>query len=264
MIATFQEVVLQSHGLRIALRSNVSGLLDQVLARSAAFAEPVRGEAQLAYSVEQRRSDIGLRYSVRWSPGRVWQTSCPREALDWVLRLMQLKVAEDAPGQIFVHAGVVAWNGHAILLPGRTFTGKTSLVVALLRRGATYYSDEYAVLDAYGKVHPYPRPLQVRSDYGFSLFAPHMLGASVGSEPMDVSLLVFARFQEASTWRSRPITPGNAMLRLLANTVCARKRTHEALACLRLVARNAPAFCALRGEGDHAVSHVLDLLTKRP
>lgn len=91
-----------------------------------------------------------------------------------------------------------------------------------------------------------------------------MLGVAVGREPMDVSLLLFARFQEASTWRSRPITPGNAMLRLLANTVCARKRTHEALACLRLLAMNAPAFCALRGEGDHAVSPVLDLLTNCP
>lgn len=264
MTGTFQEIVLQSHGLRIALRSNVGGLLDQALARSAAFAELVRGGAQLAYSVEQRPTDSGLRYCVRSGPGRVWQTGCPGEALDWVLRLMQLKVAENAPGQIFVHAGVVAWNGRAILLPGRTFTGKTSLVAAFLRRGATYYSDEYAVLDECGKVHPYPRPLQVRSGNGFHILSPRLLGASVGCGPIDVSLLVFARFQEASTWRSRPITPGNAMLRLLANTVCARRRPHEALACLRLVATNAPAFCALRGEGDHAVSPVLDLLTKRP
>lgn len=264
MMGSFPEVVLQSHGVRIAVRSNVAGLLDQVLARSAAFAERVNGAAErLVYSVEQRPSESGMRYSLRWGPGRAWHTSCPQEALDWLFRKMQLRVAEDAPGEVFVHAGVVAWKGRAILLPGRTFSGKTSLVAALLRRGAIYYSDEYAVLDADGKVHPYARPLQVRSERGVRLFTPCMLGTTAGSEALDVSLLVFARFQATSTWRARPISPGNAVLRLLANTVCARKRPHEALAYLRLVAMNAPAFCAVRGEGDHAVSPVLDLLTER-
>src|SRR5277367_3536052 len=42
-----------------------------------------------------------------------------------------------------VHAGAVLWRGRALLLPGGTHAGKSSLVTELLRRGATYYSDEY-------------------------------------------------------------------------------------------------------------------------
>ena len=61
-----------------------------------------------------------------------------------------------------MHAGVVGWNGRALLLPGRTLSGKTTLVAELLRAGATYYSDELAVLDARGRVHPFPKPLAIR------------------------------------------------------------------------------------------------------
>src|SRR5690348_11129110 len=60
---------------------------------------------------------------------------------------LHLRVATLARTRLFVHAGVVGWRGGAILIPGRSHTGKSSLVAALLALGATYYSDEYAVLD---------------------------------------------------------------------------------------------------------------------
>ncbi len=77
---------------------------------------------------------------------------------------LRLLVAEFAPRRVFIHAGVVARNGAAIILPGKSFSGKTTLVKELIRAGAVYYSDEYAVLDSWGRVHPFLRPLEVRSD----------------------------------------------------------------------------------------------------
>ena len=44
-------------------------------------------------------------------------------------------------------------------LPGSSFTGKTTLVAALVRAGATYYSDEYAVLDERRARASLPEPL---------------------------------------------------------------------------------------------------------
>jgi uridine kinase len=41
-----------------------------------------------------------------------------------------------------------------IAIPGRSFSGKTSLVTALVRAGAVYYSDEFAVIDRDGLVRP--------------------------------------------------------------------------------------------------------------
>lgn len=237
-------------------------LLEQLRNRTASVAAQSSGTPQLSYTIEERRGESGLSYAIRCGTGRMQRSTTPREALDAVLRRMQLHVAEEAPDHIFVHAGVVSWEGKAILLPGRTFSGKTSLVVALLRQGAVYYSDEYAVLDRCGKVHPYARPLQVRMAGGSRLWTAHMLGAEVGSGPLDVALVVFAKYQLTSCWQARPVSPGNALLRLLANTVCARKRPHEALACLRLVAVEAPAYVAMRGDSGDAVKPILDLLAR--
>src|SRR5437588_1322341 len=74
--------------------------------------------------------------------------------LEELERRMKMYVAEMAPRRVFVHAGVVGVQGNAIVIPGRSMSGKTSLVSALVRAGATYYSDEYAVLDMIGRVHP--------------------------------------------------------------------------------------------------------------
>ena len=71
-------------------------------------------------------------------------------------------VAEFSTPHLMMHAGVVAWKGKAIVLPGTSHAGKTTLVTALVEAGATYYSDEYAVLDAKGHVSPYARRLSLR------------------------------------------------------------------------------------------------------
>ena len=78
---------------------------------------------------------------------------------------LQLFVAEMARRRLFVHAGVVGWNGRAIVIPGRSFSGKTTLVGEMLRNGATYYSDEYAVFDSRGRVHPYPSSLSEKQGW---------------------------------------------------------------------------------------------------
>src|SRR5687768_17180193 len=74
------------------------------------------------------------------------RTANRAEALAALENALQATVAAHARGRVFVHAGVVGWRGRAIVLPGRSFAGKSTLVRALLAAGATYYSDEFAVL----------------------------------------------------------------------------------------------------------------------
>ena len=66
--------------------------------------------------------------------------------LDDVLQILasdiRLFVAETSKTRVFIHAGVVGWRGRAIVLPGKTFSGKSTLVAGLVRAGARYYSDE--------------------------------------------------------------------------------------------------------------------------
>jgi hypothetical protein len=127
---------------------------------------------------------------------------------------VQLMAAYLAEGYLFVHAGVVGWQGRAIVIPGRSFTGKTSLVTALVRAGATYYSDEYAIFDPQGRVHPYPRPLSIREEAGRKprLYPVETLGGQAGQTPLPVGLVVVTEYQAGARWQPRTLSPSRALL----------------------------------------------------
>src|SRR5262249_31072298 len=110
--------------------------------------------------------------------------------LDLLRALLELRIATNAPSRIFVHAGVVEWRGHAILFPGRSRSGKTTLVAALLRAGAKYYSDEFAVLDAAGRVHPWARPLRMRRPGMLPQLHPVETGERAEQSSLSVGLIV--------------------------------------------------------------------------
>jgi hypothetical protein len=62
-----------------------------------------------------------------------------------------------------IHAGVVALDGRGILLVADSRHGKTTLVLALVRRGFRFLSDEIAALGRDDKkVHSFPRSLRIR------------------------------------------------------------------------------------------------------
>jgi len=61
---------------------------------------------------------------------------------------------------ISLHASALAIAGRAVLFAGSSGSGKSSLATQALLCGFGYLSDEFALLDAAGQVHPFPRPLQ--------------------------------------------------------------------------------------------------------
>ena len=79
---------------------------------------------------------------------------------------IRLTIAEFAVRRVFIHGGPVGWKGKAIVLPARSFEGKTTLVAELVKLGASYLSDEYAVVDETGFVHPFAKPLSIRASEG--------------------------------------------------------------------------------------------------
>jgi len=171
---------------------------------------------------------------------------------------LKIHVAAAAPKRVFVHAGVVGWRGKAIVLPGRSFAGKSTLVAALVRAGATYYSDEYAVLDERGRVHPYARPLVLRARRGEEAARVVMLPPrAAGKRPLPVGLVALTHYKADARWRSKELTPGQAMLALMENTVPVRHRPEAVLKTLREVVTRAPVIKGVRGEVEEAVEKLL-------
>ena len=175
---------------------------------------------------------------------------------------LQMHVAEVARGRLFVHAGVVGWRGRAILIPGRTFTGKSTLVAELVRAGATYYSDDYAVLDSRGRVHPYPKPLSLREEPTArgKKYSIEEIGGRVGREPLPVGLVIVSSYREGARWRPRQLSAGEGALALLANTVSARTEPAAAMSTLRQVVSSAPVLKGVRGDAKGIVGDILGKL----
>lgn len=184
------------------------------------------------------------------------------EMFDLLTSDMQFYVAEVSPTRVFTHAGVVGWRGRALIFPGRTFSGKSTLVAALVKAGATYYSDEYAVFDSQGRVHPYPRALSLRDDSGKGVgsYSAEELGGAAGSRPLRVGLVVMTEYKPGASWRPRALSRGQAALALLANTVSARFQPRIALATLKKAVSRAPVLIGARGEVEEVVERMLSEL----
>src|SRR6185437_4280228 len=231
---------VKAFGVTVGLRVNDSAILKQLTERLPPGSQPVSAKVvDQLYSVigysDQRDGKVRRFNLAYWNLEQIARTRNFTDLLNAFESHVQLTVAEHATRYVFVHAGVVAWKGYAIVIPGRSHTGKTTLVKELIRAGATYYSDEYAVLDRLGRVHPYPRLLGLRepnSPISTRLRAQD-LGATVGEKPLRIGLVVSTKFAEGARWRPRTFTRGQGLLELLANTVSARTQPQLAFSVLR-------------------------------
>lgn len=172
-------------------------------------------------------------------------------------------VAEASPDMTFLHAGVVGWQGRAILLPGRSLSGKTTLVREMLRFGATYYSDEFAVVDDSGKVHPFPRPLGIREDstYAQTKYSAETLGASSGVKPLPLGAVVISKYKPGARWRPAPLSNGRGALELMAGSIAVRNRPQHTLRRIQKLVRNAVFVKGTRGEAREAAAAILNVLS---
>ena len=255
---------LKSYGVRIGIRSNDAAALARVR-------ELLPGEWENAnLPVVDRLYSIlvggaGARANVRrFSLLYGDQLRLARDlALDSVLEAfdsdLRLFVAEFAKHRVFVHAGVVGWKGKAIVIPGRSFTGKSTLVAEFIRAGATYYSDEYAVFDSRGRVHPFSKPLQLRQNGNQTQTTINIseIGGHSGTKPLSVGMVLMTQFKDGARWRPRKLTPGRGVLQLLFNTVSARRNPQKALETLERVTAQAEVLKGVRGHATEIVPAVL-------
>lgn len=178
-----------------------------------------------------------------------------------ILRAGMLEtVAHLSREKLFVRGGVVEKDGKAIVLAGPKGSGTTTLVKAFLRAGATYHSDEYALVDRVGKMHPFGSSIEGNgsdpgSDGQATTATPDARRKARRATP--VGCILFTRFRDGARFRPKTLTPGEAMLALLSNTTPVRFRPRPTIARLRRLVGAAPALRGVRGEADEVVARVL-------
>jgi hypothetical protein len=160
-----------------------------------------------------------------------------------------------------VHAGALLIDGKALLLPGSSHAGKSSLAAELLRRGASHYSDEFALIDDLGLVHSYPRPLLLRNGSPKqSLVLPEELNAGFATKPAPVGWILALDFEPGASWKIHELSQGEAVLLLLRNTPHEMGKSPEMVDFFLRVAGDAKCFVGKRGEAAEAATRILDLI----
>jgi hypothetical protein len=181
----------------------------------------------------------------------ILKTEEPEPLLQRLESLVRLTIAEFAIGFVFIHAGVVSWKDRAIVIPARSFKGKTTLVVELVKAGATYYSDEYAVVDENGLIYPFPKKLSVRGiidDYTQLDRDVGFYGGQAGEKPVPGGLILITGYQKFSRFKPELLTQGEGVLELISNTIPIRNNPGFSINVLNKLAGRAKTIRTKRGE----------------
>lgn len=252
--------MVEAYGARLAIDAPDAAILDQLLAglplgwAERADIEP--GEVEWRFAVT---ADGSGGYRVRDGDG----TETAVADLDLALGLMRLHmrrfVGYHAKDLVFIHAGVVAHHGRAIVVPGHSFSGKSTLIAELVRAGATYYSDEYAVLDENGRVRPYREPLVMR-DMAARKRIPltaEELGGQAGETPVGIGLVALATYVAGGQWAPRELSPAQGVLALLEHAIPVQDRPEQTLSVVRKALENALVLSGERGDAAETAEMLL-------
>jgi hypothetical protein len=197
--------------------------------------------------------------------GRIIRTLKPADLFEAFETDLRTTIALRSRRFVFIHAGVVGWRGRAIVIPGRSLTGKSTLVEALVRAGAEYLSDEYAVLDGRGRVHPYAKPISMRVPATFRQEPRTVeeIGGRTAERAMSVGAILVTRHREDVRPRFRAASAGQGVLDLVANAVAVRHAPSRVLRATSNAGTNVIVLRGARGEAREAVEELLRILDER-
>lgn len=261
------EFVLESYGVRVKIRASNPELLRdaETTARSALL-----GRLEIIECAEPEHTFV-----ISDKPdGNLLMSLNGEEITGGTLRprffrffdsLLRLTVAEHAVGRVFIHSGVVGWKGRAIVIPANSFKGKTSLVEELVKSGATYYSDEYAILDDKGLVHSFPRDLSVRyfdGELQEKRVRPATIGGEIGFDPIPVGMVLLTEYSEGATWQPQQLTAGQGIVEMIPHTIPRRFNPEFSLKVLNAAVSDAIILKGVRGNAAEFAIEILSFFDK--
>jgi hypothetical protein len=186
----------------------------------------------------------------------------PESLLRKAIDVLDTALIQRLPNLHAVHAGAVMVGERALLIPGGSHSGKSSIVAELLRRGAVCFSDEYALLDADGWVHAYPRILLLRNGgHEQTPVLPESCNAHVAAKPAQVGWIFSLQYQSSSDWDVTPVHQSSALLSLLQNTPHVLADAPTMVNSFQRAVEGAACYAGSRGEAADAVERILQMIS---
>ena len=257
----------ESFGVRVALSSNDTRVLERFPFLVPAQSRPCDVAAAEHHLTVTTKDGLRFKtqYEVHGEAGEeiehdIWLAG----DADLALTLAHIEkhfnecIALNAPDHLFLRGGVVLHGGRAIVVLGEALAGTSTLVDALVRAGATHYSDGYAVFDEHARLHPYTRPSSATpsesATNGHGGLAPNPDG-----EPQAVDAIVVTSYTPGAAWQPEQLSQGERMLGLLAYAVPAEDRPQHAMKGIAQILQSDPIV--IRGERGEADAVAPQLLT---
>ncbi|CAN5587068.1 hypothetical protein BH10ACI3_BH10ACI3_25600 [soil metagenome] len=259
--------VFESYGVIVNITSNHQHIVDAAgeVARVAMLDNFRRVSSKAAdYYFDLKLTEAGT-YRIFQNGVRIASGRSYKKTFHFFDALVRVAIGESAKDRVFMHAGVVGWRGKAIVMPADSFQGKTTLVAELVKKGAEYYSDEFAVLDADGMVYPFARNLTMRTREGsirqFDVTVDD-LGGRLGTGPIPVGMVILTGYKPNAHWSPELLTPGGGVIGMIPFTLSLQKQPDFSIQVLKNIAGRAIIARSLRGTAENLAKRLLNFVDK--
>lgn len=234
---------------QVAVHSNIAEVLTEV-------------RRNFQWMLELKAKKIVGDLEVFWENGEYHlvggsEDSIKNGTLNFVLHSLKyaviLKLIQAHPNLLWLHAGAVAYQDSAVVLPGLSGRGKSTLVTSLCAKGWTYLSDDIVPFDwNVGKVLPFPRIPEVRKNKGKELSPEQVQRLDkivvdlevdlVCRKPMQIAALIFPTYSLRCPTEMLPYSPAASALELLQSCLNFVEHTQSAVSYVSELVQKIPTF----------------------
>jgi hypothetical protein len=136
------------------------------------------------------------------------------------------------------------------------------LVAELVRAGAEYYSDDFALFNSDGLLYPFHRHLAMRRRDNFDPYSLTVedLEGKYGYEPIPAGLVLFTEYVKGSRFRPQRMTAGEGVLELVQYALSMRQRSEFAFRVLNNIASRAIIISSRRGTAETFAKTLLNFV----
>lgn len=262
-----RDIVLAFDGKRLLVRTDVDEVVDFVTSSHEAMITETDGTPDRVMQITRTADGYSLdSYFFNGSGSAAF-----------LFDLIRLRIAsafiEMRPDLLWIHSGVVAKEGQALLIVGASGQGKSTLVTILHAQGWVFLSDEMAPIDvAKGFVLPYPRTPVRRIPVANELDPLHVSGLpkesyapqrdSISTAAVRIGAVVFPRFSHGGDTVIKKLSAGDASIELMRSCTNFSDHKAEAVTALAQLASRVPSWVVTYSDG-HDAANVLHRLEDR-